>query len=185
MIIRRRISSEFSEVALDALRGLIQFGRMPHLGRVRVVYPFDYASKWSYCCGVALSLLLINLRFFRKKGEVLSAVWITSIGVELDKNDAVKDMRGRGTFQVANTRVRIAPVHSHQLSMLGTTKWDISFLGYMTEVIFDIFERWDTERYFGDCTVYVVEDLTGWICVSIYCISAEGSYSIKSIKIWT
>ena len=38
------VSSRLSEVAPDALRGLIQFGRMPYLGCVRVVFSFDYAS---------------------------------------------------------------------------------------------------------------------------------------------
>ena len=48
-----------SEVAPDALRGLIQFGRMPYLGRVVSVLLL-------WCCVI---VVLINLRFFQKKGS--------------------------------------------------------------------------------------------------------------------
>ena len=51
------VSSRMSEVAPDALRGLIQFGRMPYLGRVVSVLLL-------WCCVI---VVLINLRFFRKK----------------------------------------------------------------------------------------------------------------------
>ena len=56
------VSSRMSEVAPDALRGLIQFGRMPYLGRVVSVLLL-------WCCVI---VVLINLRFFRKNDSLYS-----------------------------------------------------------------------------------------------------------------
>ena len=73
------VSSRMSEVAPDALRGLIQFGRMPYLGRVVSVLLL-------WCCVI---VVLINLRFFRRRTNRVvpylsvswkSSLWWTNIG---------------------------------------------------------------------------------------------------------
>ena len=62
-----------SEVAPDALRGLIQFGRMPYLGRVVSVLLL-------WCCVI---VVLINLRFFRKNIQQYF-IWPTKDETQLE-----------------------------------------------------------------------------------------------------